>query len=102
MRSPVRAAQFILLEEELANPVSATQARNDCAPGAQGLGASISSSTSLWAVLGFRLALPQSLHAFSARARRRSILSSRRHPIEQKHEPRATLLSGIRVVQRVQ
>jgi hypothetical protein len=59
-------------------------------------------SVTLWAVLGFRLALPQSLHAFTALARRRSILSSLRHPVEQKHEPRATLFSGINVVQRVQ
>jgi hypothetical protein len=35
---------------------------------------------------------------FSARARRRSILSNLRHPVEQKHEPRATLFSGIKVV----
>jgi hypothetical protein len=73
-----------------------------CAPGAQGLGASIGAGVAFWSVFAFRLALPQSLHDFSARARRRSILSSLRHPVEQKHEPRETLLSGIKTVQRVQ
>jgi hypothetical protein len=53
-------------------------------------------------VLGFRLALPHKRQDFSARARRRSILSNLRRPVEQKHEPRATLFSGIKAVQRVQ
>jgi hypothetical protein len=73
-----------------------------CAPGAQGLGASTGSRVALWSVFGFRLALPHKRQHLSAFVLRRSILSIRRHSVEQKHEPRATLFSGIKTVQRVQ
>jgi hypothetical protein len=73
-----------------------------CATVAYGIGASTGSRVALWSVFGFRLTVPQSLQHFCAFVLRRSILSIRRHSVEQKHDPRATLLPGIKVVQRVQ
>ena len=52
----------------------------------------------LWAVL---LGLWHKRQYFSAFARRRSILSCRRHSPEQKQDPRATRFSGIWVLHQV-
>lgn len=73
-----------------------------CAPGAHGV---ISARTTESVVLTARFresSLWQSRQYFSARARRRSILSWRRHSSPQKHEPRATLFSEICILHRTQ
>jgi len=56
----------------------------------------------LWAVFLCGSGLWHKRQYLSAFARRRSILSCRRHSPEQKQDPRATRFSGIRVLHRTQ